>query len=294
MAWKGVHIATPSRLSWKDTQLVVAQEEQTVTLPLEDVAWIVLDSPHSTLTAALVSACMEHGVAVIFTDQRHLPSGMALAFHRHHRQAGVAALQVAATLPLKKRLWQAIVIAKIENQARCLDHCGAEAAALRAMADRVGSGDPDNIEAQAARAYWPRLFAGFTRANESDLRNKMLNYGYAVARAAVARGLAASGLLPCFGLFHDNAANAFNLADDLLEPFRPAVDRAVARLFGADGEPEAEFTVAQRRALAGILNEDIGLQGETVSVLIATERAAASLVRALEGGSAALLELPRL
>jgi CRISPR-associated protein Cas1 len=293
MAWKGVHISQPSRLSWKDAQLVVAQDDANVTLPLEDVAWIVLDSAHTTLTASLVSACMDQGVAIVFSDQRHLPSGMALPFHRHHRQAHIAALQLSASQPLKKRLWQAIVIAKIANQAACLAQAGRDASALAAMAKLVGSGDPGNVEARAARGYWATLFDDFSRGDETDLRNKMLNYGYAVIRAAIARALAASGLLPCLGLFHDSAANAFNLADDVIEPFRPLVDRTVFDLASRE-DPGGELTVAHRRSLAAILNHDTCLAGETVSILIATERAAASLVRAFEEASHERLLLPRL
>jgi CRISPR-associated protein Cas1 len=292
MAWKGVHISRPARLSCKAAQLIVAQDESEVTLPIEDVAWIVLDSAQATLTASLVSSCMEAGVAIIFSDERHTPSGMALPFHRHHRQSAVTALQVGLTQPLRKRLWQALVVTKIQNQAECLEQAGKSAESLHAMARLVASGDPDNVEARAAREYWRLLFSGFTRADEQDLRNKMLNYGYAVVRAAVARALVANGLLPCFGLFHASAANAFNLADDMLEPFRPFVDRKVLAL--VEGEnPKANLTVDHRRALAGILNADVRLQDKTVSVLIATEAASESLVRAMESSTPALLCLPR-
>ncbi len=294
MAWKGVHISRPARLACHDGQLIVSQEDGEVSMPVEDVAWIVLDSMQVTLTAALVSACMEAGVAIIFSDARHTPSGMALPFHRHHRQAAVAALQLGATHPLKKRLWQALVVAKITNQAICLSGCGRQADAVSAMTRLVTSGDPDNIEARAARAYWSELFPRFTRADEADLRNKMLNYGYAVIRAGVARALVASGFLPCVGLFHANAANAFNLADDLVEPFRPIVDRQVFELTDKGATGEGELTVEHRRRLAGLLTADIRIGEETVSVLTATERASASLVRAMEASSPAMLCLPRL
>jgi CRISPR-associated protein Cas1 len=206
---------------------------------------------------------------------------------------------MSLTQPLKKRLWQAIVVAKIENQAACLKACGKAHSTVAAMAKLVASGDPDNVEARAAREYWSLLFDDFSRGDERDLRNKMLNYGYAVVRAAVARALVANGLLPCFGIHHDSAANAFNLADDLFEPFRPVVDLKVAAIALSSppsregtGMP-GELTVAHRRELAGLLNGDVSLGEETVSVLIATERASESLVRAMEAGSPALLALPR-
>jgi CRISP-associated protein Cas1 len=292
MAWKGVHISRPARLSFKDTQLAVAQDEGDVTMPLEDVAWIVLDSNQVTLTATLVSACMEQGIAIIFTNERHTPNGMALPFHMHHRQAAISSMQIGLSQPLKKRLWQALVVAKIENQAKCLEHCGKSAGAVAAMAQRVSSGDPGNVEARAAREYWGSLFDSFIRSDEGDLRNKMLNYGYAIVRAALARALVAGGLLPCFGLFHESAANAFNLADDLFEPFRPLVDRKVFELSESGTTAKGDLTLENRRALSGILNDDVRLNGETVSVLIATERSSTGLVRAMESSTPALLELP--
>jgi CRISP-associated protein Cas1 len=292
MAWKGVHVSQPARLSFKDRQLCVAQDSGDVAMALEDVAWIVLDSNHCTLTASLLSACMDLGVAVIFTDVRHTPSGMALPFHTHHRQAAIAQMQMGVSLPLKKRLWQALVVRKIENQAAALFACGRDGAAVSAMAARVASGDPGNIEAQAAREYWGALFADFARGDEGDLRNKMLNYGYAIVRACLARALVASGLLPCFGLFHASEANAFNLADDLFEPFRPMVDVKVFALSGGGTRKDGDLALEERRALAGILTEDVRMGAEIVSVLIASERAAEGLVRAMEGSSPALMMMP--
>lgn len=293
MAWKGVHISRPARLSLKDAQLVVAQDEGDVAMPIEDVAWIVLDSNQVTLTATLVSACMEHGVAIIFTNERHTPNGLALPFHTHHRQAAIAAMQIALTQPLKKRLWQAVVVAKIENQAKCLELCNKSSSSVSAMAQLVSSGDPGNVEARAAREYWGLLFDHFVRSDESDLRNKMLNYGYAILRAALARALVAGGLLPCFGLFHESATNSFNLVDDLIEPFRPLIDRKVFELSEGGTTAQVDLTLENRRALAGILNDDMRLNRETVSVLIATERSSEALVRAMESSTPALLELPR-
>ena len=160
------------------------------------------------------------------------------------------------------------------------------------MAGRVGSGDPDNIEAQAARAYWSALFTKFTRANESDRRNALLNYGYAVVRAAIARACVASGLLPAFGLHHASKVNAFNLVDDVIEPFRPFVDLcAHVRAMETEGDT---LTVDDRRHMANILNDTAMIGAERMTVLAATEATAMSLVRAIEHGSAALLLLPEM
>lgn len=294
MAWKGLHLSRPSRLSTADGQIVVAQDDGEVRVALEDVAYLVLDTAQASLTTTLLSACMEAGVAIVVTDSRHMPSGLLLPFHAHHRQAGVAAMQMAASEPFRKRCWQNIVVAKIDNQAAHLDRRqSADGTALRAMSGRVGSGDPDNVEARAARAYWGALFDGFVRDDPADLRNKLLNYGYAVMRAAVARALVAFGCLPALGVHHASVANAFNLADDFLEPFRPFVDvlaaeRALGRTAGE------EMTVEDRRAMAGVLLREARLTGETFTLLAASEKTAESYVRAMEGASAALLRLPQM
>lgn len=242
-----------------------------------------------------MSACMEAGIALVFTDQRHTPSGLALPFHRHHRQGGIAKLQIDAKDGLKKRLWQTIVRRKILNQAGSLAVLDREnAATLAEISRHVEPGDPENVEARAARFYWGRLFENYVRDDDDDLRNKMLNYGYAVVRAGVARALVASGFLPAFGLKHDGAANAFNLADDLVEPFRPFIDVLAFRTFYEAKDKNGGLTLEDRRAMAGalLLNGKVG-EGK-VSLLVAAEMAAASLSRALEFEKPAFLELPEL
>lgn len=292
MAWRGLHLTRGARLTLADQQLVIAQEETALRVALEDIAWIVLDTPQVTLTTALISACMEAGCVIVTTDARHMPSGLVLPFHQHYRQAHIAALQLAATAPLKKRLWQRIVRAKISAQAACLVAQGGDAAPLLAMEKLVGSGDPENVEARAAREYWRRLFPDFVREDGADRRNMLLNYGYAVLRACIARALVASGFLPCLGLHHESAANAFNLADDLIEPFRPFVDARVCALSEGGRQREGDLTVADRQALATLPLEEARMGRERVSLLTASELCAASLVRALEAVSPAVLRLP--
>jgi CRISPR-associated protein Cas1 len=294
MAWRGVHITQGGRLSLSDGQMVIGRDDGEVRLPVEDVAWVVIDTPRVFLSSALIAAFMDAGVTMIVTDHTHTPSGVVLPFHRHHRQAGIAAIQAGASAPLKKRLWQMMVQTKISNQAANLEACGQNPAALAAMPKLVGSGDPDNTEARAARAYWPRLFVDFVREDANDKRNGLLNYGYAVVRSAVARALVGSGLLPAFGVNHASVSNAFNLADDLMEPFRPFVDRAVWRITGRERPMSLESTLEERRTLVSVLTETASFGREIVSLLSATEMAAESLVRAMEHNRAALLRLPRL
>jgi CRISPR-associated protein Cas1 len=293
MAWRGLHLSQASRLSLSDGQIVIAQDDGTVRLPLEDIAWLILDTQQATLTAALLSACMEAGVAVIATDATHLPNGAMLTFHGHHRQADMARRQVEMNEPLKKRLWQAIVRRKIANQAAVLATRKAEGSkALAAMVAHVGSGDPKNTEARAARHYWRTLFEQFRREDESDHRNKLLNYGYAVVRSAIGRALVANGLLPAFGIHHASVTNAFNLADDLLEPFRPFVDNLAFILVRDD--KEADLTLADRRSMAGALLVDATMGDETTTLLAATELTSASLVRAIVANDPGELILPSL
>lgn len=295
MAWKGLHLSRPARLGLADGQMVVDQEDGVVRLPLEDIAYVVLDTPQATMTTALVSACMQAGIVLVFTDERHTPSGLALPFHRHHRQAGVATLQVDCSAPLKKRLWQSLTVAKIANQAAVLERLQRDGVgALRGMARLVGSGDPDNIEARAAREYWKNLFPDFVRDGPNDYRNMCLNYGYAVLRAGIARALVAYGLVPALGLHHASVTNAFNLADDLIEPFRPFVDLAVWALSDQgrrqDGEPSRE----DRQTLAGIPLTDVRIGRQSMTLLVAMDRAVESLVRAMETATPSVLCLPSL
>lgn len=291
MAWRGVHISQPARLKYRDRQLVVEQDEGSVSLPIEDIAWLILDTSQVSLTGSLLSAFAGAGIAMIVPDDKHHPAGVLLPFHQHYAQAHIAHAQVGISLPLKKRIWQSIIVAKINNQAALLDALGRDRVqSLRVMASRVGSGDPDNIEAQAARAYWSALFTKFTRSDDRDLRNALMNYGYAVVRAAIARACVASGLLPAFGLHHASKLNAFNLVDDLIEPFRPFVDQsAYARALDTDGNT---LTVDDRRHMANILNETAMIGAERMTLLAATEATTASLVRAIEHNSALLVQLP--
>ena len=220
---------------------------------------------------------------------------MALPFHRHHRQGEVAARQAALGAPLKKRLWQKIVRAKILNQAAALAALGRDCAQpLREMARRVGSGDPANTEARAARHYWGQLFAEFRREDTADRRNMLLNYGYAVVRSGVARALVAAGFLPALGLSHASASNAFNLADDLVEPFRPFVDVLAWRTAGEGRASRETLSLDDRRTMAGALLLEARVGEETVTLLAAAEKAAESLARAIEERAAGPLSLPEL
>lgn len=289
-------IQNPAKLSLQRTQLKVSNDEGDFTLPLEDVTALVLESPQVVLSSSLLSACQENGVAVVTCDETHMPNGVLLPFHPHSRQSRVAQVQMSWSEPLKKRLWQRVVQSKITNQAEALERTKgtAEAIRLRTMIDRVGSGDLENIEAQAARDYWPRLFGKDFRRGDSDAVNAALNYGYAVLRAFVARSQVSYGLLPAFGLHHSNELNAFNLTDDVMEVFRPFVDLHVSGLIeNREVEPEAlTLPASVRQSLATIGSRTCFYDGQIHTIANASDKMAAALVSAIEAKSPALFIVP--
>lgn len=290
MAYRCLVVENPARISCRYEQLVV-ETDRPHTVPIEDISALVLESRRCTLTSAALAALAQNGTAVYVCDEKHLPCGVMLPFCQHSRQLGVIQAQLGLTLPAKKRLWQQIVTVKIQNQAECLALCGKpEAAAfLFSRAKAVTSGDKENMEGVAAAFYFPALFgAGFTRA-AGDGRNAALNYGYALLRGYAARCAAVYGFLPSVGLHHCSEVNQFNLADDLMEPFRPVVDLYVAANMDAD----AELAPGMKHALVNLLNADILSQGQHHSVAYALERLVQSLRRCVDGGTAPLA-LPRL
>lgn len=253
--------------------------EQERSVPLEEITALLLENRQITITTAALSRLGQCGCAVFSCDETHLPCAVFLPFCQHSRAPQVLRRQLDMSEPFKKRLWQSLVRQKIQNQAACLALAGKEREAdtLRAMAARVRSGDPENIEASAAQFYFPILFGnGFTREQE-DGRNAALNYGYAILRGCIARSLAVYGFLPALGLHHRSTLNAFNLADDLIEPFRPLIDLMVF----SDISEDDELTPEKKHYLFNCLNLNIRSGKQNHSVAYAVERLVQSLSRAI-------------
>ena len=291
MSFRSIIIANPARISLRNSQLVIHTDKDHTVAP-EDISALLLESRQTTVTTAALSRLGECGCAVFVCDEKHMPCAILTPFHRHSRELAVLKSQMNASEPRKKRLWQEIVKEKIRNQALCLQLSGntEKADTLFGMIERVRSGDPDNVEASAAQLYFPALFGpSFTRASE-DCRNAALNYGYAILRGNVARYLAVYGFLPVLGLHHRSTLNSFNLADDLMEPFRPIIDLLVSR---TAEENDADLSPAQKQALFNCLNLDILSGGKHHSVNYAIEREIQSLISALSDKAEALA-LPRL
>lgn len=231
-----LYFGNPAYLSLKDRQLVIRlpDKDQTVTRPIEDIGVVVIDNKQITLTSGLIEALLGNNCALITCDSSHLPVGLMLPLCGNTTQSERFRHQLSASLPLKKQLWQQTISQKIANQAQVLKECfGVEVGNMLSWSKNVKSGDSDNLEARAAAYYWRNMFDDedvFIRDREGEPPNNLLNYGYAILRAIVARGLVGSGLLPTLGIHHHNRYNAYCLADDIMEPYRPYVDELVVNI----------------------------------------------------------------
>ena len=292
MVWRSVVISQPARLKREHFALLVEQE-QSARVPFEDIAVIVLNNREITLTHPVLSACAEYGIGLYATGDNYQPSGVFLPFQSHSRATRMLRLQLDLDKPAGKRSWAHIVQAKINNQAFCmktLNTGGHER--LESYSRRVRSGDTGNMEAQASAYYFPQIMGRSFSRSQEGWTNAALDYGYAVMRGACARALVAHGMLPTVGLFHSSEQNAFNLADDLIEPFRPIVDLHVATSRKMDNS--VELSPADKVALVSLLNVDVAMPRGVMSVLASVEQAAESLARLYDGGSELVLEMPRL
>ena len=292
MLKKTVEFATPgTRLSVALKQLVIERPSHPkATLPIEDLGVVIVDDARASYTQAVFIELLEAGATIMVTGRNHLPAGMMLPLDAHHVQTERHRAQVEASVPLKKRLWQALVSAKIALQGDILTQFTDADGGLGPMSKRVKSGDTDNLEAQAAQRYWPLLFGkAFRRDRDAEGVNALLNYGYAVIRATAARAIVASGLIPSLGVFHKNRSNPFCLADDLFEPYRPYIDWRVKRLVGEGDEAFLSLDDrAVRAALLSVLNETIVVGERRMPLLIGVQTSSASLARALTGGERTL------
>ena len=290
MAFRNIIIENPARIHVRNSQLII-ETDLAHSLPLEDISALLLESERSTITTAALSHLGQCGCTVYVCDEKHMPCAVLTPYQQHSRSLSTLRLQLDVTEPRKKQLWQAIVKAKLSNQSACLELCGAASTAktLHTLASRVRSGDSDNTEATGAQLYFPALFGNdFTRSRNCGI-NAALNYGYAILRGAIARHLAVYGFLPVLGLHHRSTLNSFNLADDLMEPFRPVVDRLVYLAF----QEIDSLTPSIKRELFNCLNLDILSGTQHHSVNYAMERLVQSLGRSLENNTTPLL-LPQL
>lgn len=289
--------SNPTYLSLKYAQLVVRfpevekadmlqsiKDEAQITIPIEDIGVVVLDHRQITITQALLAALLENNTAIITCNDRHLPIGLNLPLTGNSVQNERFRMQLEASLPLKKQLWQQTVQQKILNQAAVLSAQGIEQRNMQAWAKEVKSGDTENMEGRAAAYYWRNVFPqipDFVRGQDELPPNNLLNYGYAILRALVARALVAAGLLPTLGIHHHNRYNAYCLADDIMEPYRPYVDKEVIRLTQM-GEYN-EITTEIKKELLALPVLEVTINGKRSPMMVAVQTTANSLVKCFAG-----------
>ena len=284
MLKRTICIESPCRLSVRHSQLVVYKKEsdKEKLVPVEDIGALLLDNPQISLTQPVLQVLTENKTAIISCDAKHMPSGLMLPLDANHGQNETYRAQIEASEPLKKNLWKQTVEYKIRNQENLLKKLGRKVPAdFSYYRNNVASGDTTNMEAQAARLYWSLLFEGkkFRRGRDNPPPNNLLNYGYALLRAAVARALAASGLIPTLGIHHRNKYNAYALADDVMEPYRPFVDEYVYVLADS-GIIEEDISSETKRELLQILTADVSFKDTKRPLWVGTTFSTASLAKA--------------
>ncbi len=304
MIKKTLYFGNPTYLSLRMQQMViklpevekqkdmpeVIKQNAVVTRPIEDIGIVILDNKQITITQGLLEALLENNCAVITCDSHRMPVGLMLPLCGNTIQSERFQYQISASLPLRKQLWQQTIKAKIENQARVLSVCSqVEVGCMLRWSEDVKSGDTGNLEARAAAYYWKNLFSpipelnNFTRCRDGISPNNLLNYGYAILRAVVARALVSSGLLPTLGIHHHNRYNAYCLADDIMEPFRPYVDELVFDIVKSHATDSLELTPAIKARLLTIPTLDTVIAGKRSPLMVGVTQTTASLYKCFSG-----------
>jgi len=279
-----LYISNPCYLSIKDKNIIVSTENDGVTrVPIDDVSVVVLENNYSSMSSAFMSHLAEKNIVLFTCDSSFMPNGIFLPFHQHSRYTEVSNLQLEWSEPFKKSIWKKIVTNKVENQIALLEDYEFNTFEMTPYLSKIKSGDSSNVEAIVASYYWNIIFSNtlhyYTR-NMDDIRNFALNYGYAIVRSAVARGLVASGFTPFFGLHHKNKLNSFNLVDDMMEVFRCVVDREVYVMFEEEGVADEVLTKEIKRRLISLLEATFIIDNKKYSMLSAITTYVDSLKRA--------------
>ena len=281
---------TPYMLSLKNNQMVIKTHEMPEmhrSIPIEDIGFVILEHQQTSITLPLLNALSDNNVAVIICGANYMPNAMLMSLESNTTQSEVLRMQIEASEPFKKNIWKQVIESKIKNQAALLNKLGKDGDILKPYYSNVKSGDSDNREGIAAKVYWNELFGNsFVRTREGIEPNNLLNYGYTLLRAAVARALMGSGLLPAIGIFHRNKYNAFPLADDIMEPYRPFVDEIVFELYS---QGKKELTKEVKAEILKILFTDTKFGKITHPLEIGLTTTTASLVKCLNGNNKKIL-----
>lgn len=284
-------ISSACRLSIRNEQLVIDNgQDPPATRHMPDVGYLIIEHPQVTYSHAVLMRAADCNTVVVICDERHMPAALMLPMQAHHLPGKRFGRQLAASDPLKKNLWKQVVQAKLTNQAAVLEALGRESTPLLTWSRHVQSGDSTGREAAGARHYFPQLFGeAWLRDPDGDPPNNLLNYGYTILRAAVARSLVGTGLLPLAGLFHHNQYNAYPLADDLMEPFRPFVDLLAWEIHQSEPEPSLRLEKEHKAALLSVLQADCRVGENTRPLQVAIDQASISLAQCYEGKARRLI-----
>lgn len=282
----------PAHLSLHLKQLVVEQtqadktESIRHTIPIEDIGVVIMESLQITITQALIAALLDNNCAVITCDLHHLPAGLLLPLDNHNLQSERFREQINASEPLRKQMWQQTIVSKINSQAYVLRRQNIECRNMEMWAKSVRSGDSDNLEGRAAAYYWRNIFgdSDFVRGQFGDMPNGLLNYGYSIVRAMMARALVAAGLLPTLGIHHHSRYDAYCLADDIMEPYRAFVDLQVLDMWKRYGDVE-ELSPALKKELLSLATIDVQIEAHRSPMMIAMQTTANSVQRCFSGVS---------
>jgi CRISP-associated protein Cas1 len=293
-----LYFGSQAKLSILHAQLYIEQtktsDKTTIikTLPLTDIGFVVLDHPQISLTYSVIAKLMEHNAIILTCDERHMPTAMTIPLEANTLQSERYRAQIEAPLPLKKQLWQQTIVSKLKNQAAVLGKTHKSYGRIARLVEQVRSGDPENLEAQGAAIYWPTLFSGregFIRDRDGSSPNQLLNYGYAILRSIVARNLVVSGLLPTLGVHHRNKYNAFCLADDIMEPYRPFVDDLVSGMVFERDIEDSHISKDQKVQLLGIPVLDVHIDGCKRPLMLAVSQTTTSLMKCYMGDRKTIL-----
>jgi CRISPR-associated protein Cas1 len=282
MLKKTLLIENKTSITSKNLQLVIKSEIRESSIPIEDIGFLVIDHPEIYLSIPAINLLIENNTSLIVCNKNHLPNGMFLNLNSHHIQQEVFKHQINASVPLKKQLWQQTIIEKITNQGILLEKITGTKNTFDFLCSKVLSGDSTNMEGVAASQFWKSYYEkGFKRERFGDYPNNFLNYGYAILRAATARALSGSGLLNTLGIHHKSKYNAFALADDIMEPFRPIVDEKVFEIMQAYDEQELNTTI--KSELLQILTRTVYFKEEKSPLMVALQKTASSLQQCYTG-----------
>jgi CRISPR-associated protein Cas1 len=282
MLKKSLLIENKCSINTKNLQLIIKSEIREASIPIEDIGFIIIDNPEVYISITTLNLLVENNSSVIICGKNHLPNGLFLNLNSHHIQQELFRNQIEASAPLKKQLWQQTIVEKIKNQGILLEKITLEKNKFDFLASKVLSGDTSNMEGVAASFYWKSFFeTNFKRERFGNYPNNFLNYGYAILRAATARALSGSGLLNTLGIHHKNKYNAFALADDIMEPFRPLVDEAVYYIMQHYDEQELNTEI--KSVLLEVLTRTVYFKDEKSPLMVALQKTASSLQQCYSG-----------